>query len=79
MNFMDKLVRIDLVIMRLDEICSAGGSRHGHVAAVGEQAMAQVSHYLADAALQRHPVRHVGIALVFRGWELAFCESVEAA
>ena len=33
----------------------------------------------AHFALQRLPVQHVDIALVFRGRELAFCESVEAA
>ena len=35
--------------------------------------------YLADEGLRRlaPPVRHVGLAVVFHGWELAACEAVE--
>ena len=44
----------------------------------GREAMDQLREYLADAALRRDPsVRHIGLALVFRGWELVFREAVE--
>ncbi len=50
---------------------------------VGErlsEARAQVAGYLADEGLRRlaPSVRHVGLAVVFHGWELAACEAVEA-
>ena len=45
------------------------------VAALGASARAQAARYLADAAIERHPVPHVGVALVFRGWELVFAEA----
>ena len=54
------------------------GAGDEQVAKVGKEAMGQLSRYLADAGIQSHPVRHVGIAMVFRGWELVFCEAVEA-
>ena len=38
----------------------------------------QLRGYLRDERLVRNPrVRHVGLALVFHGWELAACEAVE--
>ena len=39
----------------------------------------QLESYLADAGLRRFApsVRHVGLAVVFHGWELAGCEAVE--
>ncbi len=42
------------------------------------EAAAQVRRYMADDGLQRrHPsVRHVGLAVVFHGWELAGCAAV---
>ena len=42
------------------------------------EARAQLRGYLADESLRRgRPgVRHVGVALVFHGWELAACEAV---
>ncbi len=42
-------------------------------------ARAQVAGYLADEGLRRRApsVRHVGLAVVFHGWELAACEAVE--
>ena len=49
------------------------------VAGIGEAAKAQLARYLADDGIARHPVRHLGIALVFHGWELVLCEAVEAA
>ena len=50
-------------------------------AAVAEkmrEAADQVRRYLADANLRRrHPsVRHVGLAVVFHGWEMVACEAV---
>ena len=42
------------------------------------EAADQVRRYLADEGLRgRHPsVRHVGLAVVFHGWEMAACEAV---
>ena len=42
------------------------------------EARAQLQRYLADESLRRHQpsVRHVGLAVVFHGWELAACEAV---
>ena len=42
-------------------------------------AKAQLRCYLADQALRRrHPsVRHVGVAVVFHGWEMVACEAAE--
>ena len=50
---------------------------------VGEklsEAREQLAGYLADEGLRRlaPSVRHVGLAVVFHGWELAACEAVEA-
>ena len=44
------------------------------------EAADQVRRYLADEDLhRRHPsVRHVGLAVVFHGWEMAACEAVGA-
>ena len=43
-----------------------------------EEARAQLRGYLADARLRRQSpaVRHVGLAMVFHGWELAACDAV---
>ena len=42
-------------------------------------ARAQLAGYLADEGLRRRApsVRHVGLAVVFHGWELAACEAVD--
>ena len=41
------------------------------------EALTQLGGYLADPALRGEPaVRHIGLALVFHGWELAACEAV---
>ena len=42
-------------------------------------ARSQVAGYLADEGLRRRTpsVRHIGLAVVFHGWELAACEAVE--
>ena len=42
------------------------------------EARRQLRGYLADPALRRRQpaVRHVGLAVVFHGWELAACEAV---
>ena len=50
------------------------------VAAKMQEAADQVRCYLADEGLQRrHPsVRHIGLAVVFHGWEMAACEAVGA-
>jgi len=43
-----------------------------------EEARAQLRGYLADARLRRQSpaVRHVGLAMVFHGWELAACDAL---
>ena len=48
------------------------------VAAAAEQARAQLARYLADERLARqYPgVRFIGLALVFHGWEMVFCDAV---
>ena len=47
------------------------------VAARLDEARTQLRGYLADPALRGGPaVRHIGLALVFHGWELAACEAV---
>ena len=47
-------------------------------AAAAEQAHAQLARYLADERLARqYPgVRFIGLALVFHGWEMVFCDAV---
>ena len=46
------------------------------VAAAAAQAADQLKRYLADDALRREPtVHHVGLALVFHGWEMVYWES----
>jgi len=49
------------------------------VAAAASEATAQLRRYLADERLARqYPgVRFTGLAVVFHGWELAYCEAVE--
>ena len=48
------------------------------VAARLREACSQLRGYLADEGLRRRQpsVRHVGLAVVFHGWELAACEAV---
>ena len=47
------------------------------VAARLREARTQLQGYLADPALCGEPaVRHIGLALVFHGWELAACEAM---
>ena len=47
------------------------------VAARLDEARTQLQSYLADPALRGGPaVRHIGLALVFHGWELAAYEAV---
>ena len=48
------------------------------VAARLREARMQLQGYLADPALHRQQpaVRHIGVAVVFHGWELAACEAV---
>ena len=47
------------------------------VAARLREARTQLGGYLAAPALRAEPaVRHVGLAVVFHGWELAACEAV---
>ena len=47
-------------------------------AEAGREAIDQLRTYLADERLRRDPsVRHIGLAIVFHGWELMWCEEVE--
>ncbi len=48
------------------------------VARIGDAARAQLARYLTDRAIAEHAVAHLGIALVFHGWKLVFCEAVKA-
>ena len=50
-------------------------------AAAVREAVDQLRRYLADERLARQypSVRFTGLALVFRGWELARCEAVPSA
>ena len=52
----------------------------GAVAKRLEEARKQLRGYLADEDLgHRQPsVRHVGLAIVFRGWEMVACEAVDS-
>ena len=45
-----------------------------------DEARTQLRGYLADARLRRQSpaVRHIGLAVVFHGWELAACAAVDA-
>ena len=49
------------------------------VAAAVDAATAQLRRYLVDERLERQfpGVRFVGLAVVFHGWELAYCDAVE--
>ena len=47
------------------------------VAARLRAARAQLRRYLADESLRRQPVRYVGVAVVFHGWEMVACEAEE--
>ena len=48
------------------------------VAEKTREAAVQLRRYLADEGLHRHhpSVRHIGLAIVFHGWEVASCEAV---
>ena len=52
----------------------AGGSL---VAERLREAEEQLRRYLADAGLRRHAVRHVGLVVVFHGWEMAASAAAE--
>ena len=56
---------------------SAPADQAGVAAATGE-ATAQVRRYLADERLGRQfpDVRFTGLAVVFHGWEMVFCDAV---
>ena len=49
------------------------------VTAAVTDATAQLQRYLADERLARQfpGVRFVGLAVVFHGWEMVFCDAVE--
>ena len=59
---------------------AAGSADDDRMAAAAGEATAQLQRYLADERLARQypAVRFVGLAVVFRGWELVFCEAVSA-
>ena len=71
-RFLRALERVDHAVLirprRFDSV----------VAEKMREAADQVRRYLADGNLRRrHPsVRHVGLAVVFHGWEMAACEAV---
>ena len=53
-------------------------AERGRVAASAREATAQLQRYLADERLARQSpgVRFTGLALVFHGWEMVFCDAV---
>ena len=72
---------IELKYLRREGTGGEGIGGGAETAAALDGAKAQLRRYLADGALRgRHPsVRHVGLAVVFRGWELAAAEEVRTA
>ena len=60
---------------------AAGATDEARVAAAAGEATAQLRRYLADERLARQypAVRFIGLAVVFRGWEMAFCDTVSAS
>ena len=61
------------------EYLKRGAGNAQAVEAAARQAGAQLRQYLADEALtKQYPsVRFTGIALVFHGWEMAWCDAVD--
>ena len=59
---------------------SETGDQTGPVAAALAEAQRQLRGYLADDTLRRRcpAIQHIGLAVVFRGWEMAACEAVTA-
>ena len=64
---------IELKYLKRSETLDAAG-----VAATAGDAKAQLARYLADERLARQfpGVRFTGLAVVFHGWELAYCDAV---
>ena len=61
---------------RYDAYGPTSARNQARAAAAGHRALDQLRGYLADECLRRDPsVRYIGMALVFHGWELAWCEA----
>ena len=64
-------------VIEIKYLKRGGTADEATVAARLDEARTQLRGYLADPALRGEPaVRHIGLALVFRGWELAACEAI---
>ena len=65
-------------LKRSERMPSGAPADEAGVAAAVREATAQLERYLADERLARQfpGVRFTGLAVVFHGWELAYCEAV---
>ena len=69
---------IELKYLKRGESAEQGSADQGGVEAAVREATAQLARYLADERLARqYPgVRFIGLAVVFHGWEMVFCNAV---
>ncbi len=53
----------------------------GRIGTAADAARAQLRRYLADERLARQfpEVRFMGLAVVFHGWEMVFCDAVQGS
>ena len=67
-------------VIELEYLKRSEAASEARVAAAVREATAQLRQYLADERLARQypTVRFIGLAVVFHGWELAFCDAVHA-
>ncbi len=67
-------------VIELEYLKRSASASEARVAAAVAEATAQLRQYLADERLARQypTVRFIGLAVVFHGWELAFCDAVAA-
>ena len=67
-------------VIELEYLKRSESASEARVAAAVGEATAQLRQYLADERLARQypTVRFIGLAVVFHGWELAFCDAVAA-
>ncbi len=67
-------------VIELEYLKRSEAASEARIAAAVAEATAQVRQYLADERLARQypSVRFVGLAVVFHGWGLAFCDTVHA-
>ena len=65
-------------LIELKYLARSGPAHETRVAASVGEATAQLRRYLADERLARQfpGVRFTGLAVVFHGWEMVFCDAV---